>query len=53
MKRPTTPRNTVPRIILIFGSRSAADMLKALTLDDLDATFARALARAATKGKQL
>ncbi len=46
---PPTDRNTVPRLILIFGARSAADMIKAMPLDDVDTTFARAVARAATK----
>jgi len=48
MTRPR-PRYAVPRLILILGWRTAADMLKGFTLDDLDATFARAVARAASK----
>lgn len=49
MTHPPTTRNTVPRLILILGCRCAGDMLKALTLDEIDATFARAVARIASK----
>ena len=49
MNRPPTTRNTVPRLILIFGVQTARDMIKALTLADLDAAFSRAVDRAISK----
>lgn len=47
-----TARNTTPRLILIFGCRSAGDMIKVLALGELDRAFNRALRVAARRGRR-
>lgn len=49
MKR-LTPRNTVPRLILICGVRCARDMVKALTVEGIDEAFRDMRTRVALKG---
>lgn len=54
-EKPTrlTTRNTVPRLVLIFGCRSARDMVKALTVNELTEAFRAAATIAATKGRPI